>query len=84
MLDFQVNYLLRIIKSGNSHDPSSYIVDVKKWRMRIRMKVVLALGVEVLCIGTGVSVMHFVEKLRWLDAFYLSLMSVTTYNCKVW
>ena len=42
------------------------------------MKVTLALGVVVLCIGICVAVMHFVEHLGWLDSFYLSVMSVTT------
>ncbi|CAN4080148.1 unnamed protein product [Withania somnifera] len=83
VLDLQENYLLRGIKSGTSHDARShdarsYIIDVKKGRMRIRMKVALALGVVVLCIGIGVAFMHFVEKLEWIDAFYLSVMSVTT------
>ncbi|KAK4399316.1 Two-pore potassium channel 3 [Sesamum angolense] len=78
MLDLQENYLLKSIKGGGAHDPGSYIIDVKKGRMRIRMKVALALGVVVLCIGIGVSVMHFVERLNWLDSFYLSVMSVTT------
>ncbi|KAL3851453.1 hypothetical protein ACJIZ3_013335 [Penstemon smallii] len=78
MLDLQENYLLRTIKSRDARGPRSYIVDVKKGRMRIRMKVALALGVVILCIGIGVAVMHFVEKLNWLDSFYLSVMSVTT------
>ncbi|PIN23438.1 Tandem pore domain K+ channel [Handroanthus impetiginosus] len=78
MLDLQENYLLRTIKGGGAHDPGSYIIDVKKGRMRIRMKVALALGVVILCIGIGVAVMHFVERLSWLDSFYLSVMSVTT------
>ncbi|KAJ4703795.1 Two-pore potassium channel like [Melia azedarach] len=79
VLDLQENYLLRTIKNGGEKEtPGSYIVDVKKGRMRIRMKVALALGVVVLCIGVGVTVMHFVENLGWLDSFYLSVMSVTT------
>lgn len=82
MLDLQENYLLKTIKSGGKsggkHDARSYIIDVKKGRMRIRMKVALALGVVVLCIGVGVAVMHFVERLDLLDSFYLSVMSVTT------
>lgn len=79
VLDLQENYLLRTIKGGgHKESPGSYIIDVKKGRMRIRMKVALALGVVVLCIGIGVGVMHFVEKLGWLDSFYLSVMSVTT------
>ncbi|CAK9146296.1 unnamed protein product [Ilex paraguariensis] len=77
VLDLQEHYLLRRIKGG-PHDPGSYIIDVKKGRMRIRMKVALALGVVVICIGIGVAVMHFVENLGWLDSFYLSVMSVTT------
>ncbi|KAM7500637.1 hypothetical protein LguiA_025051 [Lonicera macranthoides] len=79
MLDLQENYLLKTVKgTGGEHEPGSMIIDVKKGRMRIRMKVALALGVVVLCIGVGVAVMHFVEKLGWLDSFYLSVMSVTT------
>ncbi|KAL6991389.1 hypothetical protein U1Q18_009502 [Sarracenia purpurea var. burkii] len=79
VLDLQESYLLRAVKGrGEMGNPGSYIVDVKKGRMRIRMKVVLALGVVVLCIGIGAAVMHYVERLAWLDSFYLSVMSVTT------
>ncbi|KAI3827088.1 hypothetical protein L1987_01152 [Smallanthus sonchifolius] len=79
VLDLQESHLLRSLKSGNNEvDHPSYIIDVKKGRMRIRMKVALALGVVVLCIGVGVGVMHYVERLNWLDSFYLSVMSVTT------
>ncbi|XWS19800.1 hypothetical protein CRYUN_Cryun31cG0047500 [Craigia yunnanensis] len=80
VLDLQENYLLRTVQyEGQMKDSArSYIIDVKKGRMRIRMKVGLALGVVVLCIGIGVGVMHFVESLGWLDSFYLSVMSVTT------
>nr|GMD87794.1 two-pore potassium channel 3-like [Ipomoea batatas] len=78
VLDLQETYLLKTIKSRGAHDPGSYIIDVKKGRMRIRMKVTLALGVVVLCIGVGVLFMHYVERLGWLDSLYLSVMSVTT------
>lgn len=78
VLDLQENYILRSLKGGGAHDPSRFVVDVKKGRMRIRMKVGLALGVVVLCIGVGVTVMHYVERLGWVDSFYLSVMSVTT------
>ncbi|MQL72093.1 hypothetical protein Taro_004414 [Colocasia esculenta] len=76
VLDLQENLLLSAVKGGKG--ARSYLVDVKKGRMRIRMKVGLALGVVVLCIGIGTAVMHFVERLGWLDSFYLSVMSVTT------
>ncbi|CAA3027409.1 two-pore potassium channel 5 [Olea europaea subsp. europaea] len=46
--------------------------------MRIRLKVGLALGVVVLCIGIGALVLYFVEHLDWVDSVYLSVMSVTT------
>ncbi|CAL5425833.1 unnamed protein product [Camellia sinensis] len=49
-----------------------------KGRMRIRLKVGLALGVVVLCIGMGTVMLYFVEELDWIDSFYLSVMSVTT------
>ncbi|KAF3616786.1 hypothetical protein FXO38_34320 [Capsicum annuum] len=47
------NYLSNSIKSGIPHDARSYIVDVRKGRMRIRMGAALALDVVVLCIGIG-------------------------------
>ncbi|KAM5587758.1 two-pore potassium channel 3-like [Rosa sericea] len=78
VLDLQESYLLRSVKGVGEKKKESYIIDVKKGRMRIRMKVGLALGVVVLCIGVGAMVMHYVEKLGWLDSFYLSVMSVTT------
>ncbi|KAI3764216.1 hypothetical protein L2E82_14220 [Cichorium intybus] len=78
VLDLQENYLLTSLSNGKKRDHPSYIIDYKKGRMRIRMKVGLALGVVVLCIGIGVGVMHFVERLNWLDSVYLSVMSVTT------
>lgn len=79
VLDLQESHLLRSMKrSPGQKDEGSYLVDVKKGRMRIRMKVALALGVVVLCIGIGVIVLHRVEHLGWLDSFYLSVMSVTT------
>ncbi|KAL2343686.1 hypothetical protein Fmac_004971 [Flemingia macrophylla] len=79
VLDLQESHMLRAVKGRRGEkDGRSYIIDVKKGRMRIRLKVALALGVVVLCIGIGVAVMHFVESLGWLDSFYLSVMSVTT------
>ncbi|KAJ6965819.1 two-pore potassium channel 3-like [Populus alba x Populus x berolinensis] len=79
VLDLQESHLLRNVKRGVQRESAgSYIIDVKKGRMRIRMKVGLALGVVVLCIGVGVAFMHFVERLGWLDSLYLSVMSVTT------
>lgn len=81
VLDLQESHMLRAAEGdhGEKKDSAgSYIIDVKKGRMRIRMKVALALVVVVICIGIGVGVMHFVEELDWLDSFYLSVMSVTT------
>uniref|UniRef100_A0A2P2Q506 Calcium-activated outward-rectifying potassium channel n=1 Tax=Rhizophora mucronata TaxID=61149 RepID=A0A2P2Q506_RHIMU len=79
VLDLQEEYLLRNVKRGVEKEKGgSVIIDVKKGRMRIRTKVALALGVVVLCIGVGAAVMHFLERLGWLDSIYLSVMSVTT------
>uniref|UniRef100_A0A1J3GLK1 Two-pore potassium channel 3 n=1 Tax=Noccaea caerulescens TaxID=107243 RepID=A0A1J3GLK1_NOCCA len=79
VLDLQESYMLDSAKRRDEPDKRrSYIIDVKKGRMRIRLKVALALGVVVLCIAVGVGIMHFIEKIDWLDSFYLSVMSVTT------
>ncbi|KAK7397024.1 hypothetical protein VNO78_18189 [Psophocarpus tetragonolobus] len=86
VLDLQENMILTGLQMGASASASSregfsarnYIVDVAKGRMRIRLKVGLALGVVVLCIGIGSLVLFFVEGLDWVDSIYLSVMSVTT------
>ncbi|KAK1387452.1 hypothetical protein POM88_015630 [Heracleum sosnowskyi] len=56
----------------------NYIFDKAKRRMRIRLKVGLAIGVVFSCIGIGTIVLYFMEDLSLIDSFYLSVMSVTT------
>lgn len=56
----------------------TYMIDKVKGRMRIRMKVCLALVVVVGCIAIGTLCVHFLEDLSWVDSFYLSVTSVTT------
>jgi len=80
VLDLQENTILTGLQMGAREGFSArdYIVDVAKGRMRIRLKVGLALGVVVLCIGVGSLVLCFVEGLDWVDSIYLAVMSVTT------
>ncbi|XP_054819558.1 two-pore potassium channel 5 [Prosopis cineraria] len=83
VLDLQENTILTGLvmgaqRSQEGFSARNYIVDVAKGRMRIRLKVGLALGVVVLCIGIGSLVLYFVEDLNWIDSIYLSVMSVTT------
>ncbi|XP_041017542.1 two-pore potassium channel 5 [Juglans microcarpa x Juglans regia] len=81
VLDLQENMILAGIQMGRPQHGFSardYIFDAAKGRMRIRLKVGLALGVVVLCIGMGTLVLYFVEDLDWIDSVYLSVMSVTT------
>ncbi|MBA0802449.1 hypothetical protein Gohar_012736, partial [Gossypium harknessii] len=81
VLDLQENMILTGIqmeKSQQGFSARDYIIDVDKGRMRIRLKVGLALGVVVLCIGIGSLILYFVESLDWVDSIYLSVMSVTT------
>lgn len=80
VLDLQENMILTGLQMGarEGFSARNYIVDVAKGRMRIRLKVGLALGVVVLCIGIGSLVLYFVEGLDWVDSVYLSVMSVTT------
>ncbi|KAL3754818.1 hypothetical protein ACJRO7_001987 [Eucalyptus globulus] len=56
----------------------TYMIDKEKGRMRIRMKVCVALAVVTSCIAIGTIVVHFIEELTWVDSFYLSVTSVTT------
>ncbi|KAJ7973141.1 Two-pore potassium channel like [Quillaja saponaria] len=80
VLDLQENMILTgfSLRSGEGFSARNYIVDVDKGRMRIRLKVGLALGVVVFSIGIGTFVLYFVENLSWMDSVYLSVMSVTT------
>ncbi|KAF3501921.1 hypothetical protein F2Q69_00039458 [Brassica cretica] len=83
VLDLQESMILTGIQMGSSRgshrfSAKDYIIDFEKGRMRIRMKVFLALCVVVLCVGVGALVLHFVEGLDLVDSVYLSVMSVTT------
>ncbi|MCL7041917.1 hypothetical protein MKW94_003357 [Papaver nudicaule] len=74
------NSQINVGRTGSSDGFSARnnILDMEKGRMRTRMKVGLALGVVILCIGMGATVLHFVEKFDVVDSIYLSVMSVTT------
>lgn len=79
VLDKQETVLMHTVDDSSHYDiAKTYIVDVAKGRMRIRMKVCLALAAVVLCIGIGTLVVHRLENLSWVDSFYLSVTSVTT------
>ncbi|KAM7262969.1 hypothetical protein ACFE04_000652 [Oxalis oulophora] len=56
----------------------TYMIDEQKGRMRIRMKVFLALSVVIFCLAIGTIAIHFLERLDWVDSFYMSVISVTT------
>lgn len=56
----------------------AYMVDIAKGRMRIRIKVGLALAVVVGCLTVGTVMVHILEEKSWVDSFYLSVSSVTT------
>lgn len=56
----------------------TYMVDTEKGRMRIRIKVGLALAVVIGCIAIGTIMVHYLEDMSWVDSFYLSVTSVTT------
>ncbi|XWS41042.1 hypothetical protein CRYUN_Cryun17cG0047000 [Craigia yunnanensis] len=56
----------------------TYMTDKATGRMRIRMKVCLALVVVIGCIAIGTVAVHFLENLDWVNSFYLSVTSATT------
>ncbi|KAL7583971.1 two-pore potassium channel 5 [Lactuca sativa] len=89
VLDLQEKMILNSTKmnhgdAGGHHveerrfSPIDYVFDFAKGRMRIRLKVGLALGVVLLSIGLGTLVLYSVEGLDWIDSLYLSVLSVTT------
>ncbi|XP_068665452.1 two pore potassium channel c-like [Aristolochia californica] len=80
VLDRQEAVLLSSVDDrwGNNAVLGSFVMDMKKGRMRIRMKVGLALAVVICCIVFGMIMVHVLEGLSWVDSFYLSVTSVTT------
>ncbi|XP_020599248.1 two-pore potassium channel 5-like [Phalaenopsis equestris] len=82
LLSAAVSYLLdlqeSLILAAGARGEVAYAFDAEKGRMRIRMKVGIAVGVVVLCVGMGTVALHWVEHLDLIDSFYLAVMSVTT------
>lgn len=80
MLDKQETVLLlNAADHGSRYEAAkTYIIDVEKGRMRIRIKVALALLVVGACIGVGTLAVRSLERLSWLDSFYVTVTSVTT------
>lgn len=79
VLDKQEHLLLSAVEGSHYRTAKKYFLNAKHGnRMRIRMKVALALGVPVLCIIVGTTVMMQFEELSMIDAFYCTIMSVTT------
>ncbi|KAK9067742.1 hypothetical protein SSX86_011853 [Deinandra increscens subsp. villosa] len=69
---------MKQVKQVRKLSPIDYIYDFAKGRMRIRLKVCLALGVVLLSVGIGTVVLYSLEGLDWIDSLYLSVLSVTT------
>ncbi|CAI9089035.1 OLC1v1023524C1 [Oldenlandia corymbosa var. corymbosa] len=79
VLDRQEAVLLSMVdQDGLTTVVRTYMIDTAKGRMRIRIKVGLALVVVVGCIALGTVMVHILEELSWVDSFYLSVSSVTT------
>jgi potassium channel subfamily K len=79
VLDKQEHLLLSAVEGSHYRTAKKYFLNAKHGnRLRIRMKVAMALGVPVVCIMIGTLVMMKLEDLALLDAFYCTTMSVTT------
>ncbi|XP_010275706.1 PREDICTED: two pore potassium channel c-like isoform X3 [Nelumbo nucifera] len=79
VLDRQETVLLSAVDENRLNTVfQTYIIDTVKGRMRIRMKVALALFAVFGCIAIGTIMVHVLEGLDWTDSFYLSVTSVTT------
>ncbi|XP_042483269.1 two-pore potassium channel 3-like isoform X2 [Macadamia integrifolia] len=79
VLDQQESVMLSAVDENRFNEMfQAYVIDRVKGRMRIRMKVGLALGVVIVCIAVGTVMVHLLEGLDWTDSFYLSVASVTT------
>ncbi|KAA8524153.1 hypothetical protein F0562_010416 [Nyssa sinensis] len=79
VLDRQEAVLLSTVDENRFNTMvKTYMIDTEKGRMRIRMKVCLALAVVIGCIAIGTVTVHCLEGKSWVDSFYLSVTSVTT------
>ncbi|GLJ38649.1 hypothetical protein SUGI_0787950 [Cryptomeria japonica] len=77
MVAYVLNKQETLLLSAVEGTPNN-IIDVKKARKCINVMFNLALGIVILCIGIGSIGAHKIEEPKWVDAFYLSVMSVTT------
>jgi potassium channel subfamily K len=79
VLDKQEHLLLSAVEGSHFRTAKKYFLNAKHGnRMRIRMKVGMALVLPIMCILVGTSVMMKFEQLPALDAFYCTIMSITT------
>ena len=79
VLDKQEHLLLAAVEGSHYSTAKKYFLNAKHGnRMRIRMKVAMALFTPMMCILVGTLVMMKFEELPALDAFYCTIMSVTT------
>lgn len=56
------------------HEPNMTLEEAHKVRRNFRLLASIALAV----VALGTIVMHIIEKLHWIDAFYFSVVSLTT------
>ncbi|EFJ16025.1 hypothetical protein SELMODRAFT_450196 [Selaginella moellendorffii] len=77
ILERQEELLMGAVEGGR-HQTARCVLVNTRGRMRKRMKVVLALAVVIGCVTLGTLAVHKLEKLSWMDSFYLSCISVTT------
>lgn len=79
VLDKQEHLLLAAVEGSHYRTAKKYFMNAKHGnRIRIRLKVGIALGVPVLCMFVGTLVMMQTEKLPLIDALYCTIMSITT------
>ncbi|KAK9747557.1 hypothetical protein RND81_02G000500 [Saponaria officinalis] len=78
VLSYVLHLQERALLSDIRHPPNLLLFDLHKGRMRIRLKVALALSVVFLCIAVGSLFLFFFERLSFVDSLYLSALSVTT------
>ncbi|KAL3700339.1 hypothetical protein R1sor_018361 [Riccia sorocarpa] len=77
LLDRQENMLLNVVLHGHEV-AKGYVLNAEKGTMRIRLKVFLAVSTVLGSVAVGAFFLHFVEKLQWIDSFYVTIISITT------
>ncbi|BBM99830.1 potassium channel subfamily K, other eukaryote [Marchantia polymorpha subsp. ruderalis] len=78
VLNRQESLLMNVVKDGHHNTAKSYVLNEQKQTLRIRLKVLLAVGTVLGSLAVGTVFLHYFERMSWIDSVYVTCISITT------